>query len=81
MLEAVFRNPWKLGVYARKLAKLHVVIHKVKLPEMPSMRERLQRKISADPQIPENERKSALEVVVGLPVAAAARLEEGINFD
>jgi uncharacterized protein (TIGR02172 family) len=67
MLQAVVEQPWKLRTYACQLAELHAGVHKMKLPEMPSMRERLRHKITHAPNLPERLRRLAIDAVTSMP--------------
>lgn len=67
MLKAFMRKPSTLPIRARQLAELQAGLHRVSLPEMPSLRERLQRKIRRAPKLPENVRQAALESLAILP--------------
>jgi uncharacterized protein (TIGR02172 family) len=47
MLEAFKRKPWTLFRSARLFAELHVAMHAYSLPQLPSQKQRLERKIRA----------------------------------
>jgi uncharacterized protein (TIGR02172 family) len=69
MLEAFMRKPWKFPVYARKLAELQADMHQYRTPEMPSQREKLERKIKRADMLSEDLRKAALKKLESLPEA------------
>jgi uncharacterized protein (TIGR02172 family) len=66
MLQALVQQPWKFASYARQLAGLQADMHKTKLLEMPSQKEKLARKIRGAEILPENVRRAALETLEGL---------------
>lgn len=67
MLEAFIQKPWKFPGFARQLAELHAAMHMRRVPELPSMRERLSRKIRIAGKLPENVRQAALGSLEQLP--------------
>jgi len=67
MLEALVMRPWKFVGYARLLAQLQVQVNRISLPDMPSNRQRLERKIRRAEILPENVREAALTALEGLP--------------
>jgi uncharacterized protein (TIGR02172 family) len=67
MLQALVHQPWKFASYAQQLAGLQADMHKIKLLEMPSQKEKLARKIRGAAILPENVRRAALVSLDGLP--------------
>jgi len=67
MLQAFMKKPWKIPIYARQLAELQADMHKHCVPELPSQRERLERKINQAGILPENLRQAALHALELLP--------------
>jgi uncharacterized protein (TIGR02172 family) len=67
MLEAISKRPWKFFGYAHQLAELQARMHQVNLPEMPTLRERLQHQIGQAKILPDDVRKSALNELEKLP--------------
>jgi len=67
MLQAFVRKPWSFPVLARQLAELQVDMHRRRVPEMPSQRERLSRKITRARKLSENVRVAALKALELLP--------------
>lgn len=67
MLEASLKQPWKIARYARQLAELQAMMHIIKVPEMPSLRERLGGKINRAGPLTENVRQAALRILEQLP--------------
>jgi len=67
MLQAMMQQPWKFGAFAHQLAELQAQLHKMKLPELPSLKEKLQRKIHGALKLPENLRQAALQALERLP--------------
>ena len=67
MLQAFMRQPWKLPIFARQLAELQADMHTRSVPELPSQRERLERKIKRAGLLPEDLRQAALHALELLP--------------
>jgi len=67
MLEALTRKPWNLRHYARRLAELHADLHQRRVPELPSLGERLAHKLKQAEMLPENVRQAALKQLELLP--------------
>ena len=67
MLQAFMSKPWSFPVYAHQLAELHADMHRRQVPEMPSQRERLSRKIIRARVLSENVRQAALKALEFLP--------------
>jgi uncharacterized protein (TIGR02172 family) len=67
MLDALIQRPWSLARLARQLAELQAETHKRQLPELPSMVERLARKINRAEKLPDNVRLAALKALEKLP--------------
>ncbi len=67
MLQAMMQQPWKFGAFAHQLAELQARLHKIKLPELPSLKEKLERKIRGAVMLPENIRQAALQALERLP--------------
>src|SRR4030042_5391802 len=63
MLQALTRQPWKLRYFARQLAELQVDMHQCQVPELPSLSERLTRKIARAEKLPEPVRQAALKTL------------------
>lgn len=70
------RYPWRVVHYARQTAELHVKMHTANIqPDIPSLRERLERKIHAANQLPDPVKQAALATLASLP--AGERLCHG----
>ncbi len=67
MLELLAKKPWLLVRYARELAELQAEMHKKQLPGLPSLLDRLRRKINQAAPLPETIRQAALIAVDDLP--------------
>jgi len=67
MLQALVKQPWKFVVFARQLAVLQAAMHKIRVPEMLSQRDRLAGKIRRARLLSENLRQAALEALDQLP--------------
>jgi uncharacterized protein (TIGR02172 family) len=67
MLQTILQKPWRFVAYARKLAELQAEIHKIKLPELPSQKDRLEIKIRRTAILPENVRQAALQALQKVP--------------
>jgi uncharacterized protein (TIGR02172 family) len=67
MAQELVNRPWKFAVLARQLAELQADMHTRQIPEMPSQRERLSRKINRAGLLPANVRQAALKVLELLP--------------
>jgi uncharacterized protein (TIGR02172 family) len=67
MRDALTQNLWRFPTIARQLAKLHVDMHQCRVPELPSLGERLARKINRAEKLPENVRQAALKALERLP--------------
>ena len=60
-------RPWTLATGARTLADLHARIHGCRAPDLPPLRERLERRIECAPDVPAAARERALAVLESLP--------------
>src|SRR4030042_1798431 len=67
MLQALTRRPWKLRYYACQLAELQADMHQCRVPDLPSLGERLVHKINRAEKLPENVRLAALKALEALP--------------
>lgn len=67
MLEALTQRPWMFPVFAQQLAKLQADMHQCRVSELPSLGERLARKINRVGKLPENVRQAALKALELLP--------------
>lgn len=67
MLAEMSTKPWKLAHYARVLAELHVAMHGVVLPDLPSQREHLQQRIRVAGAISSSQKEAALAALDQLP--------------
>jgi uncharacterized protein (TIGR02172 family) len=67
MLQALLNKPWNFAMLARQLAELQADMHTRRVPEMPSLRENLARKIKSARKLPENVRLAALKALESLP--------------
>lgn len=67
MEELMARNPWKLAIFARKLADLQADINAVTYSELPSLKERLDRDIQSAPRLSQTRKKELLHVLASLP--------------
>jgi uncharacterized protein (TIGR02172 family) len=67
MLAEMSAEPWKLIQYARVLAELHVAMHDVTVPGLPSQRERLRRRIQGSAAMPSGQKAAALSALDRLP--------------
>jgi uncharacterized protein (TIGR02172 family) len=63
MLQALTRQPWRLRAMALQLAKLQADMHQRRVPELPSLSERLAHKIKRAEKLPENVRQAALKAL------------------
>ncbi len=67
MLDVLSQKPWLVALYARQLAELQADIHTRCVPELPSQREQLMRKIEGAEKLPEDVRQAALKALEKLP--------------
>jgi thiamine kinase len=67
MLQVFTSKPWMFPAYARMLAELHADMHTRSVPEIPSQRDRLSRKLRGADPLPENVRQAALNALEKLP--------------
>jgi uncharacterized protein (TIGR02172 family) len=67
MLEMLLQKPWMYRRLAHQLAEMQVEVHKHQVPDMPSQRERLERKIRSAQPLSENLRQTALQSLKMLP--------------
>jgi len=67
MLQALTRQPWRLRYFARQLAELQSDMHQCHVPELPSLSERLARKITRAEKLPETVRQAALKALEAIP--------------
>jgi hypothetical protein len=66
MLEALTQRPWRYPILARQLAELQAEMHTYRVPELPSLGERLARKINRAEKLPDNVRRAALKALESL---------------
>jgi aminoglycoside phosphotransferase (APT) family kinase protein len=66
LLSLLLGHPWRLGEAARVLGELHATIHRTPVPGMPGVGKALARRISAAPDLPEDDRAAALRVLTAL---------------
>ena len=71
MLAELTAKPWKLVQFARTLAELQTALHSCKVPELPSLRRRLEEKIRAVALLPTKTKEAVLEVLAELPGGSA----------
>jgi len=67
MLELLTSKPWKIPQFARTLAELQTALHSCEVPELPSLRRRLEEKIRAVALLPTKTKEAVLEVLAQLP--------------
>ncbi len=67
MLQDLMQRPWRFITHARQLAWLHAELHRVRLPDMPAQKERLEWKIRLAKVLPETVRQAALQALKNLP--------------
>jgi len=67
MLQLFLSKPWRVDFYARMLAELQADMHTRSLPEMPSLRDNLLRKIKNAGLLSESLRQAALTALDNLP--------------
>lgn len=67
MLETINKHPGQLRRSMRQLADLHIEMHTRSVPELPSQRERLQRKIQRAQPLPDDLKAAALQALEALP--------------
>ncbi|MDX1497353.1 MAG: aminoglycoside phosphotransferase family protein [Salinisphaeraceae bacterium] len=67
MLAEMSAKPWKLFQYARLMAELHVAVHDVVVPGLPSQREQLQRRIQGSGALSIPQKEVALSTLDRLP--------------
>ena len=67
MLQAFMSTPWRFPLLARQLGELQAQMHTHSVPELPSQRERLERKIKRAELLPEDVRQAALHALELLP--------------
>lgn len=67
MLAAMTKQPWKLVKYANQLAELHVQMHRQQVEGLPTLEERLRRKLTRAEILPESVRRAALNSLEDLP--------------
>lgn len=68
MLAHVSRFPWPVTRMARLLADLHVAVHGQRIPELPPLRDALERRIREAPKLSESEKEATLAALRRLPV-------------
>jgi hypothetical protein len=59
--EAFIQKPWTFPYYARQLVELKTDMHQCRVPELPSLGERLIGKFKRAEKLPENVRQAALK--------------------
>ena len=67
MLQVFRSKPWRTGQIARTLAELHAAIHSCDMPELPSLREGLERSIREEVELPEETKEAVLGYLEHLP--------------
>ena len=67
MLSRVTRFPWPVTRLARVLADLHESVHRHRMPELPSLRDALSRRIHDAPGLGPEERQAVHNALVDLP--------------
>jgi len=67
MLAILATQPWRLFALARLLAEVQATLHQCVIPELPSMREALQRDIQANAHLPADLRQATLAGLHQLP--------------
>ncbi len=60
MVQAISQQPWKVKHFAHQLAELQSEMHKRTVPDLPSQKERLKRKINQAPRLPAEVRRAAM---------------------
>jgi len=63
MLEDMLSRPWKLGRYARIMAKLQAEMHSREIAELPSLREALEEVVSNQEEMPDNIRNVLVDAL------------------
>jgi uncharacterized protein (TIGR02172 family) len=71
MLQRLTGRPWTVLRMARTLAELQAAMHSRRAPELPSQRQRLQRRIQAAEPLPPDLKDAALQALARLPEAHA----------
>ena len=67
MMRATAKAPWRLATYARILAELQVTNHRRHCPELPSLREKLERKIRSAPFLEAGVKATLSDMLSELP--------------
>jgi len=67
MLQVFRSKPWRIPQLARTLARLHAAIHSCEMPELPSLREDLERGIREEVELPEETKEAVLSHLEHLP--------------
>ena len=67
MLKTLTARPWTIIRLARLLAELHAVLHTRRIPDLPSQRERLQRRIRNVKALSPATKEATLKALAGLP--------------
>lgn len=68
MFEAFATQPWRVLAFARRTAELHAEMHTANiLPDIPSQRRRLERKINGADLLPASHKQAALSALSELP--------------
>lgn len=67
MIEAVGKSPWKFFTFVRQLANMHVDMHTRSAKNLPTIHERLSRKISEAPHLDEKTKGYVLKHLDNLP--------------
>ena len=67
MLQVLSSKPWRIGQLGRTLGELHAAIHSCEMPELPSLREDLERSIREEVELPEETKEAVLRHLKQLP--------------
>lgn len=64
---AVRKEPWRITEFARKLAEMHIEVHRCRSPSLPSQRERLAQEIASGINIEADVKQAAARALEALP--------------
>lgn len=67
MVEGFNRQPWRIATLSRTLADLHLEMHQLSLPELPTQRPGLERAIRSAPNLSDDLRDAVLQSLERLP--------------
>jgi len=67
MLQVMRSKPWRIRQLGRKLAELHAAIHSCEMPELPSLKEGLERSIREEVDLPRETKEAVLRHLAQLP--------------